>query len=121
MTADFVVYESPSSVLRDPKDTERFEKSYGKLSDAGVKIERITVNNADNLSSEAAEYYAEQKDACLPMGVYLGAVICSGRYPSDQEIVDYVDVPRGTLDVERWVLAQANDIQSDCTCRRSSR
>lgn len=121
MSADFVVYESPSSVLRDPKDTERFEDSFRKLSDAGIIIERVTVNSQSELCPEAAEYYGEQGDACLPMGVYLCTVICSGRYPSDQEIVDYIDVPHGILNTERWTLAQANDLPPDCTCRRSSR
>ncbi len=118
--SEFIVYESPASAARNLEDTGKFGNILSKLSDAGVKLECVLVKDGTEITGEAFELYAEKKDLCLPMAAYMGVAICSGRYPTEQEIVDYVDVPSGILDAERTVLAQANDLPPACGCRRRS-
>lgn len=118
--AEFVVYESPSSMARDLEDAGRFENTVRKLSSVGIVIECRAVKDGSEIDGEASELYRDTGDGCLPMASYMGVVVCSGRYPTDQEIVDYVDVPPGTLDAERTTVAQANDLPPACGCRRRS-
>lgn len=118
--SEFVVYESPFSMARDLEDAGRFENTLNRLSAAGISIRCIAVKDGSEIDGEASELYSDMGDQCLPMATYMGVTICSGRYPSDQEIVDYVDVPSGILDAERTTLAQANDLPPACGCRRRS-
>lgn len=121
MDDDLIVYESPSSMSRDLEDAGRFQISMEKLKGVGIDVPCILCKDGSELSGEAAELYAEQGDSCLPMATYSCVIICSGRYPTDQELVDYIDgVPTGTLSAERAVLAQANDLPPSCSCRRKS-
>lgn len=117
MEQDFIIYESPSSIARDLEDAGRFQNSLDRLKDVGIDITCVLCKDGSELSDDAADLYAEQGDSCLPMGVYSSVVICSGRYPTDQELVDYIDVPSGTLSAERTTLAQANDLPPSCGCR----
>lgn len=118
--AEFIVYESMSSIARDLEDAGRFENTVRKLSAVGIMMECRAVKDGSEIDGEASELYRDAGDGCLPMATYMGVVVCSGRYPTDQEIVDYIDVPPGTLDAKRTTLAQANDLPPACGCRRRS-
>lgn len=120
MDDDFVVYESPKSMSRDLEDAGRFQLSLDKLKDAGISVRCVLCTDGSELCGEAEELYSEHGDDCLPLATYSCVIICQGRYPTDQELVDYLDVPTGTLSAERAVLAQANDLPPSCNCRRKS-
>ena len=120
MDNEFTVYDSPGSISRDLEDAGRFQNSVNLLKDAGVIVNCVLCKDGSELSGEAAELYSEMGEACLPMATYSDVVICQGRYPTDQELVDYIDVPPCVLPAERMILASANDLPPSCNCKRRS-
>ncbi len=116
-----VVYESMESRSRDPADTERFETSFAALREMGIRIGRVTVNGPEDLDpeGEASRIVAEDGMSALPITEYQDVDIAIGRYPSDQELVDFLDAPDGTFGISRSKApAMNNDLMpNDCTSR----
>ena len=113
MEHDMIVYESEESMMRDPADTERFERSYSALKAAGIEVGRVMCSSADDIAEgEAADIVRE-----LPISMYQGVSISVGEYPSDQDLADFLDAPDGTLSVNKQgPPAMGNDIMPACAC-----
>ena len=118
MEHDMIVYESEDARQRDPEDTERFERSYAALEAAGIGVCRVMCSSADDVGEgEAKEIVTDLGMGQLPICLYQGVSISVGEYPSDQDLADFLDVPDGTLSVNRQgPPAMGNDIMPACAC-----
>lgn len=118
MEYDMVVYESEAARQRDPADTERFDRSWEALKAAGIEVGRVLCSSADDVDGgEAAEIVAAKGIDALPICLYQDVSIAVGEYPSDQDLADFLDVPDGTLSVNKQgPPAMGNDIMPACTC-----
>lgn len=118
MEYDMVVYESEESVRRNPADTERFEKSWNTLKNAGIEVGRFMCASPEDLpEGEAAEIVAAKGMDSLPICLYQGVSIAVGEYPVDQDLADFLDAPDGTLSVNKQgPPAMGNDIMPACAC-----
>lgn len=118
MEHDMIVYESEESMMRNPADTERFERSYSALKAAGIEIDRVMCSSADDIAEgEAADIVGEKGLGALPISMYQGVSISVGEYPSDQDLADFLDAPDGTLSVNKQgPPAMGNDIMPACAC-----
>jgi len=118
MDCKVIVYESSESKNRNAADLIRFEKSLGKLSKIGLSVCRVICSNASALpsGSEASELVVEKGMGILPITEYEDAVIFSGAYPDDQTLADYLDVPDGTLSVDKQKPFNVNDLAPPCAC-----
>lgn len=118
MDCKVIVYESSESKKRNAADLARFEGSLGKLSKIDLGVCRVMCSDASVLpsGSEASELVAEKGMSILPITEYKEAVIFSGSYPDDQTLADYLDVPDGTLSVDKGKPFNVNDLAPPCAC-----
>ena len=123
MVPNMTVYESEDSRSRDPKDAARFDESCDRLRTAGITIDRIMCSDESDIpQGEAADIVLQDGFGSLPISVYDEVVILIGEYPSDQDLADFLEVPDGTLSVDRQKPpSMPNDIQPACACGNKTR
>lgn len=123
MVPNMTVYESEGSRSRDPKDTARFDESCDRLRTAGITVDRIMCSDESDIpQGEAADIVLQDGFGSLPIAVYDDVVILIGEYPSDQDLADFLEVPDGTLSVDRQKPpSMPNDIQPACACGNKTR
>ncbi len=115
-----VVYESESYRLEHPDDAERFDISVGKLEHIGIHIDRVMCSGPEDIEQDSEAYRIVEEDgmSSLPITLYMDVDISIGQYPSDQDLADFLDVPDGTLSVDRSKPpAMGNDLPPACGCR----
>ncbi|HKM09454.1 MAG TPA: arsenic metallochaperone ArsD family protein [Candidatus Methanomethylophilaceae archaeon] len=96
------VYDSAAARKKHASDYKRFNKSMETLKKEGFKIEYLDCKSvADIPSGEAKELAEKDGFDVLPIAVFMDAVISSGKYVTDQDLVDYLEVPDGTIDAKR--------------------
>ncbi len=117
------VYESEECRSKDPEDRERFDRSYEALRAAGIGIRRVECSGTDDVAfDDARQILDEQGMAALPITEYQDVMIESGRYPTDQDLADFLDAPDGTLSVNKQgPPAMGNDIMPACACGNKTR
>ena len=115
--ASMTVYETSDSRATD--DAMRFSASVAKLAAVGIAVARVVVDGPGSIpEGEVREMFAENGTASLPAAEYGGVAVCTGAYPTDQELADFLDVPDGVLSVNRnRGPAMANDIPPACGIR----
>lgn len=98
-----IVYDSEEARKKYASDYSRFMKSMNALLKEDFKIEYIDCKSAEDVTGdgEAKELVEEKGFGVLPISEYMGAVITSGEYISDQDLVDFLEVPDGVLGVTR--------------------
>lgn len=118
MACKMIVYESEEGRARDPEDTARFEASCKALEAAGIGLCRVACASPDDIEDPEAREAVDGADmGALPISVYDGGLIRTGAYPTDQELADFLDVPDGTLSVNKQgAPAMGNDLPPACTC-----
>lgn len=91
-------------------------ESVGKLRSAGIEFPIIRVESTEDFITvgEASEEVARSGMDILPVLEYEGVIVCSRSYPTDQELVDYIDVPEGVLSAKRASLPAANEMEFSC-------
>lgn len=96
------VYDSAAARKKYASDYERFKKSMETLKKAGFQVEYFDCKSAADIpSGEAKELVETDGFDVLPIAVFMDAVIESGKYVSDQDLVDFLEVPDGTIDAKR--------------------
>lgn len=117
MEYEMIVYESEASRMKNPADTERFDRSCQALKGVGIEVGRVMCTSTADMSPEAAEIIEAQGMDSLPICMYQGVDITIGEYPSDQDLADFLDAPDGTLSVNKQgPPAMGNDIMPACAC-----
>ena len=113
------VYDCGSARGRLPKEYESFRRSADAVGDL-VRI--VEVRSADDIPpGEAREIFLAGSFGALPVTEFEHVAVTEGSYPTDQEIVDYVDVPDGVLNVRRASVRPANEMESPCCACHVSR
>lgn len=70
------------------------------LQQRGITVKRFNLSNApmafvnNKAVNEFVKLYGADK---LPVTVVDGALVISGRYPTNQEFTEWLDLPKGTL------------------------
>lgn len=124
MNYNMTVYESEESRGRDPADTQRFDASCRRLAEAGIGLRRVMCSSPADVDSagEALSAVRERGMAALPICEYQGVDVTDGRYPSDQDLADFLDVPDGVLSVNRTRPPRmSNDAPPTCFIRPRDR
>ncbi len=119
MNFDLMVYESEESRTKDSEGTTRFYWSFKKLKEAGISIERVMCSSPEDIDgdSEAGQLVRANGMSALPIAEFRGVVIASESYPTDKDLVNYLDLPEGTLDVDRdGAPAMTNDLPPPDAC-----
>lgn len=110
--SQLTVYDCASARERLPLEYKAFKESADAV---GPAISIVEVHSVDDFpDGEARRIFIEESFDALPVTEFKGAAVTEGSYPTDQEIVDYVDVPEGVLGAKRTVLRAANDFESPC-------
>ena len=111
------VYETADSMKTE--DGARFTASLEKLATARIAVERVTVACPGDIpDGEVRDIVTEEGLSALPAAEFGGVAVCTGAYPTDQELADFLDVPDGVLSVNRSRgPAMANDIPPACGIR----
>mgnify|MGYP002520632528 FL=1 len=120
MECRMTVYESEESRRRDPAGASRFDASRSALRSIGIPVKVVSVTGAGDVDDdgEARQFIEENGPGSLPVTEYEGVVVCSGGYPSDQDLADFLDVPDGVLSADRTrPPAMGNDLPPSCCCR----
>ncbi len=94
-----IVYDSEEARKKYASDYSRFKKSMDTLLKKDFKIQYIDCKSAKDVAGdgEARELVKEKGLGVLPISEYMGAIITSGKYISDQDLVDFLEVPDGVL------------------------
>ncbi|MBQ8179633.1 MAG: arsenic metallochaperone ArsD family protein [Candidatus Methanomethylophilaceae archaeon] len=102
MNSKLTVYEAPGSTGQRNDDAARFHSSVERLAEAGIDVRCITCRRPSDMDTrgEAWETLSSEGLGSLPLAEYDGVLISSGRYPSDQELADFLSPPDGTLSVD---------------------
>jgi hypothetical protein len=116
MVSDLIIYEPVE--YGDKEDFTRFEESAKKLANMGITIDRIKCSDVSDVPSccEAFELVKEKGLAVLPITDYMGVVVFSEKYPDDQTLADYLDVPDGVLSANKKGAPSLNDLPPACSC-----
>lgn len=116
MNSDFKIYEPTD--YRNKADLERFEDSVGKLHSVGIEVERITCSDISVIPQDSETYDLVKQNGlkALPVADYLGTVVCSGEYPDDQTLADYLDAPNGTLSADKKTAPPLYNLMPPSTC-----
>lgn len=102
---------------RDTDDGVRFLNSVQALEKAGISVNTVLCASEDDVPEGDIRDSHESGDM-LPAAEYEGVAVCVGRYPTDQELADYLEVPDGVLSVDRSRgPAMANDLPAACGIR----
>lgn len=115
--ASMTVYETADSGATD--DAMRFSASVAKLAAVGITVARVVVDGPGSIpEGEVRDIVTEEGFSALPAAEFGGVAVCTGAYPTDQELADFLDVPDGVLSVNRSRgPAMANDIPPACGIR----
>ena len=119
MNSLMTVYESEESRARPSAKLEGFERFLSKLGELGIGLRRILCSEKSDIDSEEAlELVSRMGMSVLPVTVYDGVCVEAGRYPDDQTLVDYLDVPDGVLGADRTRAPEMpNDMTPHCFLR----
>ena len=120
MECRMTVYESEESRRRNPADASRFDASRSALQSIGIPVDVVPIETAEDMDAggEARQFIEENGPGSLPVTEYEGVLVCTGSYPSDQDLADFLDVPDGILSVDRTrPPAMSNDLPPSCCCR----
>lgn len=85
----------------------------------GVKVERFNLSNAPQefIKSKVVNTLIKEKGVeILPITVLDGEVIISGRYPSNDEFVKYLNVPRSYVGGGPRVVKVNRSSKGGCCC-----
>lgn len=100
--SEFVVYETMVTRERLADQRRGYLESAEKLKAAGIRVRDVLVETPADIDPDAVDVDPKTMVcADLPVSVYMGVVVDRGEYPTDQILVDYLDVPDGTLSVDR--------------------
>lgn len=110
-----MIYESEASM--DTPDRVRFGSSCILLNQAGIPVLRVLCSSETDVpDGDIRDSY--ESGSLLPAADYDGVAVCVGRYPTDRELANYLDVPHGVLSVDRTrVPPMANDMMPHCFIR----
>ena len=98
-----IVYDSEAARKKHASDYKRFKKAMDALLKEGFKVEYVDCKSAADVTGDGeaqALVKAEGFDV-LPIAEYEGAVITNGEYVSNQDLVDFLEVPDGVIDAVR--------------------
>lgn len=100
--SEFVVYETEVTRERLTEQRKGYLESAEKLKAVGIRVRDVLVETPADIDPDAVDVDPKTMVcADLPVSVYMGVVVDRGEYPTDQILVDYLDVPDGTLSVDR--------------------
>lgn len=100
--SEFVVYETEVTRERLADQRKGYLESAEKLRAVGIRVRDVLVGTPADIDPDAVDVDPRTMVcADLPVSVYMGVVVDRGEYPTDQILVDYLDVPDGTLSVDR--------------------
>jgi len=116
------IFESLESKNRDPADTKRFEASLRALAKIGIHVQRIKCSSISEIDEEddAFEIVSEKGLSALPIAEYGKVAISVGKYPDDQSLANFLDVPNGTLSVDKQLGPNINDLGPAYSCQRQA-
>lgn len=103
MKAQMIIYDSEKARKKHANDSKRLMASLEKLKKAGIDVKYVDCKSASDVkgNGEAFETVSEKGLGSLPLAEYSGALIAEGHYISDQDLADFLDVPDGTLSVNK--------------------
>lgn len=97
---DTVVYETDDS--EDLPDAARFETSVNAPSCVSIGFNRMLCSSPSDLpEGEAPDIVTDMGMDAPPITLYQDIPVVVGEHPSDQDLVNYLDVPDGVLDANR--------------------
>lgn len=98
-----IVYDSEEARKKYASDYNRFKESMDALLKGGFKVEYVDCKSAADVTGdgEAQELVEEEGFDVLPIAEFMGAVITSSEYVSNQDLVDFLEVPDGVIDAVR--------------------
>ncbi|MGI6472295.1 MAG: hypothetical protein ACOX1N_04440 [Candidatus Methanomethylophilaceae archaeon] len=98
-----IVYDSEAARKKYASDYNRFKDSMDALLKKGFKVEYVDCKSAADVKGdgEAQELVEEEGFDVLPIAEFMGAIITSGEYVSNQDLVDFLEVPDGVIDAVR--------------------
>lgn len=119
MEYEFKVFESSESKNKDPADTKRFESSLEALAKVGIHVQRIKCSSVSDIDEEedAFEIISEEGMSALPIAEYGKVAVSVGKYPDDQTLANFLDVPNGTLSVDKQLGPNINDLGPAYNCQ----
>ena len=97
------VYDSEAARKKYSSDYNRFKESMNILKKKGFKVDYVDCKSVADIKGdgEAQELVEIEGLGTLPIAEFHGAIISYGEYVSDQDLVDFLEVPDGVLDAER--------------------
>ena len=103
MKAQMIIYDSEKARKKNASDSSRLMVSLEKLKKAGINVKYVDCKSASDVKGdgEAFDLVSKKGIGVLPLAEYDGALIAEGHYVSDQDLVDFLDVPNGVLSVNR--------------------
>ncbi len=98
-----IVYDSGAARKKHASDYKRFKKAKDALLKAGFNVEYVDCKSAADVTGDGEAQALVKADGfdVLPIAEYEGAVITSGGYVSNQDLVDFLEVPDGVIDAVR--------------------
>ena len=97
------VYDSEAARKKYASDYNRFKNSMDILKKKKFKVNHVDCKSVADVkgNGEAQELVEIEGLDALPVAEYHGAIIAQGEYVSDQDLVDFLEVPDGVLDAKR--------------------
>lgn len=115
--ADMIVYDTKESRSKMKADYERFLKSVEALKKEKIIVKVVLCSSVSDVKgAEASDYAKSHGLEGLPVAEYEGVALSEGKYPSDSDLANFLEVPEGVLSVGRDRVAFPNEYNEGGAC-----
>lgn len=85
----------------------------------GIKVERYNLSNSPDefiKSTVVNNIIKTEGVEILPLAVLDGEIVITGRYPTNDEFIKYLDIPSSYLGEQPKEIKAAESLQGGCCC-----
>lgn len=97
------IFESVETENADPERTADFSLSVTALKKISIHVRRIKCSDLSSVRAgkETMDLLSKDGPSSLPITEFDGRIILRGKYPDDQMLVDFLDVPDDILSANK--------------------